>query len=127
MKSTDKKHGKKKTYLTDKKLKVKKTKAKPEPVEEKKEPGMVGFWGSKGVEEHIKNKVGFLAEGCTFDYMPYPDDIRKSLKQFSRYDIVCRHKDGEVILHYKVNFDSSGRFVPDQIVDNIIALRSMKG
>lgn len=89
--------------------------------------GMTGFWGSKSVEEFVKNKVGFLAEGCSFDYMPYPEDIRAGKSQFSRYDLMCRHKDGELILHYKVNFDSTGRFVPDPVIDNTTALRMMKG
>jgi len=86
-----------------------------------------GFYGSKSVEEFIKKKVGFLAEGCTYDYMPYPEDIRAGRSQFARYDIMCKHKDGELILHYKVNFDSTGRFVPDPIVDNTNALRLVKG
>lgn len=85
-----------------------------------------GFYGSKGVEDHIKNKIGFLAEGCTFDFIPFPDDIRAGNTQFGRYDVICRHKDGEVILHYKVNFDSSGRFVPDALVDNTNKLRLSK-
>lgn len=86
----------------------------------------VGFWGSKAVEEFVKNRIGFLAEGCTFDYIPFPDDIRAGKSQFSRYDIICNHKDGELILHYKVNFDSSGKFVPDPIRDNVNALRMIK-
>lgn len=93
----------------------------------KKEAGQTGFWGSKMVEDFIKNRIGFLAEGCTYDYMPFPDDIRKGMSQFQRYDIVCRHKDGEIILHYKVNFDHYGRFVPDQIVDNTVVLNMQKG
>ena len=105
----------------------KKVKKVPEKVEEQPKAGMVGFWGSKMVEDFIKNRIGFLAEGCTFDYMPYPEDIRAGKSQFPRYDIMCRHKDGELILHYKVNFDSAGRFVPDPVVENIVALRMMKG
>jgi hypothetical protein len=98
----------------------------PEPkVEEQK--GMAGFCGSKAVEDFIRNRIGFLAEGCSFDYMPFYEDIKAGRSQFARYDIICKHKDGETILHYKVNFDSSGRFVPDPVVDNTVALRLMKG
>ena len=87
---------------------------------------MDGFWGSKQVESFIKNKIGFLAEGCVFDYIPYPDDIRKGLSKFARYDILCKHKDGDLILHYKVNFDDYGRFVPDPIVDRSSILKTVK-
>ena len=86
-----------------------------------------GFWGSKAVEDFVKSKIGFLAEGCTFDYIPFHEDIRAGKTQFSRYDLICKHKDGETILHYKVNFDSSGRFVPDPVLDNTMTLKMMKG
>ncbi len=98
----------------------------PDPKVEKKS-GMVGFFGSKAVEDFIKNRIGFLSEDCTFDYMPFHEDIRSGRSQFARYDIVCRHKDGETILHYKVNFDSNGKFVPDPVLDNTVALKMMKG
>lgn len=114
MKSNDYKHGKKKTYLSDKQLR------------EVKMAGMTGFFGSKTAEDFIKSRIGFLAEGCTFDYMPFHEDIRAGRSQFARYDIMCKHKDGELIVHYKVNFDSNGRFVPDSVVDNTKALQLMK-
>jgi len=102
--------------------------AKKKKKEEVKKNGpQTGFWGGDAVESFVKTKLGAFANSCTFDYIPFYEDIKAGKNQFFRYDIVCRHKDGDLVLHYKINFDSSGKFTPDPIADNLSIVRMKKG
>lgn len=78
-----------------------------------------GFFGSEGVESYIRNKVGSLMKECSISYVPNPDDIRKGLKSFIRYDVMVHHNDGDLVLHYKYQLDHNGRMIPDQVVDRV--------
>lgn len=86
-----------------------------------------GFFGSEGVESYIKNKLGGLAKDCEISFVPHNDDIRSAAKQFFRYDVIVRHKDGDNILHYKYQLDHNGRMIPDQVMDRVTFKMTQKG
>jgi hypothetical protein len=87
-----------------------------------------GFFGSEGVESFMKDKVGsaLMAE-CNISFVPHDDDIRKGAKQFYRYDVMVRHNDGDMVLHYKYQLDHNGRMIPDQVVDRVVFKTTQKG
>lgn len=112
-----------------KKTAVKKPAAKKavKKVDEVKQPGAPGFLGSVTAENIMKQRLGMLANECDFSYVPHMDDIRSALTQFSRYDIIARHKDGDTVLHYKFQLDHHGRMIPDQVVDRVNLKLTQKG
>lgn len=97
------------------------------PPPEVKQPGAVGFLGSATAESIMKQRLGSLANDCDLSYVPHMEDIRKALTSFYRYDVIARHKDGDVVLHYKFQLDHHGRMIPDQVVDKVNIKLTQKG
>jgi hypothetical protein len=92
-----------------------------------RKPGADGFMGSVNAENIMRQRLGLLAEDCEYSYVPHMEDIKKSATTFYRYEIVARHKDGDVVLHYRFQLDHNGRMVPDQVLDHVNLKLTQKG
>lgn len=117
----------KKSVLKNKRV-TKKVKAcnlpSPKPT---RQSGAEGFIGSINAENIMKQRLGLLADDCEYSYVPHVEDIKAARKEFYRYEIVAKHKDGDVVLHYRFQLDHNGRMAPDQVVDKVNLKLTQKG
>lgn len=98
-----------------------------QPAPTPRQPGAEGFMGSVNAENIMRQRLGLLAEDCDYSYVPHLEDIKAARKEFFRYEIVAKHKDGDVVLHYRFQLDHNGRMVPDQVVDKVNFKLTQKG